>query len=195
MLIGSKKLLPMRLVAKKLPTEIAKDRIKKAKEDRNSKANHSKTYYELLKWEIYLTNVDAQTLSVNDVAKLYGLRWYIEILFKSWKSYACFKTILEKERMTYSRTVISIYLMLIRFVYFMLDIYHYIQHKVAKVTHRLISILKFLNVCRSLSDKIMNINLLRDLDPLIDHFARHATYEKRKDRLNMHEKYLYFNEL
>ena len=46
-LLGSKKRLPMRLVARKLPKQVADERIKKAKKDRHSKARHSKAYYEL----------------------------------------------------------------------------------------------------------------------------------------------------
>ncbi len=193
--LGSKQRLPMRLVAKKLPKQIADDRVEEAKNDRHSKANHSEEYYKLLHWEIYLTNVGPQTLSAEEVAKTYGLRWYIETMFKAWKSYANFKTILEKEKMAYPRTLISIYLMLIRFVYNMLDIYHYVQYRVSQHTDRFVSIFKFSSICRNLSQKILNIRCLRELDPLIPHFVQHGTYEKRRKRSNMHEKHLYVKEL
>jgi len=193
--LGSKKRIPLRLVAKKLPKKIAKQRIESAKKDRHANTNHSATYFELLKWEIFLTNIDTQTINADDIAKLYALRWYIEILFKSWKSYANFKTILEKQRMSLHRTLISIYSMLIRFVYFMLDIYQYIKQKVKQKTEQEISILKFIHLCRNLSSQLLNIYCLEELDPWIEHFAKYATYEKRKDRLNMQQKYLYFKEL
>ena len=193
--LGSKKRLPLRLVAKKLPEAIALQRIEEAKNDRHTKSNHSEEYYQLLHWEIYLTNVTASILSIEEIAKIYGLRWYIEILFKAWKSYANFKSILDKEKMTYERTVISIYLMLIRFVYYMLDIYHYIKLKVSDETNKIISILKFFSLCRNLSDKIINIRQLKDLDPLIPQFISHGTYEKRRKRKNMQQKHLYVNEL
>ena len=48
--VGSKARLPLRLVAKKLPKEIAEKRVEEAKNDRHSKANHSKEYYQLLHW-------------------------------------------------------------------------------------------------------------------------------------------------
>lgn len=193
--VGSKKRIPMRLVAHKLPPQIASKRIEEAKNDRHSKASHSEQYYRLLHWDIYLTNVESTILDAQQVAKIYGLRWYIEILFKAWKSYANFKTILSKEKMTYPRTLISIYLMLIRFVYTMLDIYHYIKQKVEQTSDRIISIFKFTNLCRQLSGKILDIYCLSALDPLISLFRQHATYEKRRKRTNMMQKYLYFKEL
>ena len=194
-LLGKKKQLPMRLVAKKLPKSIADKRISEAKKDRHSKTKHSKEYYKLLQWEIYLTNVEVDTLSIDEVAKLYGLRWYIEIFFKAWKSFAAFKTILSKQQMTKERTLISIYLMLIRFVYYMLDFYQYIQLRITSNSNKQISILKFFKTCAILSKHLYSIKHFSQIDQLIPYFDKYATYENRKDRDNMQLKYLYFNEL
>lgn len=40
----------------------------------------------LCDWTILLTNLD-QTWTAEDIALLYGIRWQIELVFKSWKSY------------------------------------------------------------------------------------------------------------
>jgi len=194
-LVGSKMKLSMRLVALKLPEDIAKERVRKAKADRHSNTNHSAMYYELLKWDIFLTNVPAEMLSPKQVIKLYALRWYIEILFKAWKSFAGFSTLLSKQNMSTPRTLVSIYLMLTRFVYYMADIYQYIKQKVAQKTDQFISILKFLDVCRKLADRILHIQSLEEIDYLIPQFVLFATYDKRKDRINMQQKHLYFKEL
>lgn len=194
-LLGKKAQLPMRLVANKLPKKEAEKRVNAAKAKQHSNNNHSEEYYELLQWDIFLTNVEQNVLTPKQIAKLYALRWYIEILFKAWKSHANFKTILGKKQMCYHRTIISIYLLLIRFVYCSLDIYHYIQEKVREQTECFISIMKFHDVCTNLSSVILSIKSLNDLDSLIPHFAKHATYEKRNKRLNMRQKYLYFKEL
>jgi hypothetical protein len=193
--IGSKKRVKMRLVAKKLPKTQARARIEAAKKNRHSKSNHSEDYYKLLKWEIYLTNVECEKLNIEQIAKLYGLRWYIEILFKSWKSYANFKKMLGKEKMNYTRIMITIYLLLIQFVYFMLDIFNYISKRVAEKTDRLISILKFMDVVGDLFDYIIRIEKLSDLDNLIPQFVSHATYERRNKRKNMMQKCLFFKDL
>ncbi len=194
-LLGRKQQLPMRLVATKLPKAVVEKRIKSAKAKQTSSSNHSEEYYELLGWDIFLTNVDNVTLNPKQIGQLYGLRWYIEILFKAWKSHANFTTMLGQKKMCYHRTIISIYLLLIRFVYCSLDIYHYIQEKVKEQTDSFISIMKFHDVCKSLSAIILSISSLSDLDYLIPYFVKHATYEKRNQRLNMRQKYLYFKEL
>ena len=41
----------------------------------------------MLGWAIYITNVPATRLSAKAVAQVYGLRWRIETIFKTWKSY------------------------------------------------------------------------------------------------------------
>jgi hypothetical protein len=85
-LCGSNKNLKVRLVAIKLSVQQANDRIRKAKHDRDKRLNHSKTYYKLLEYVIFITNVKDDKWTVEQVAKAYRSRWNIEILFKSWKS-------------------------------------------------------------------------------------------------------------
>jgi hypothetical protein len=200
--VGSKKRLKMRLVANKLPKKKAQKRIEEAKKNRHSKSNHSDEYYELLKWEFFLTNIAKNQLAAEKIVKLYGLRClprnlggFIEILFKSWKSYCNFKKMLGKEKMNYTRLMITINLLLIYFVYFILDIFRYIAQKVAKSTGKLISILKFMDVLNDLFDFIIRIEQIEELDILIPQFSKHATYEKRNKRKNMMQKCLDFTDL
>lgn len=194
--LGAKKRLPFRLIARKLPKAKAQERIRKARKERHSRANHNEQYYQLLEYEIFLTNVPKAYLTAKQVAQLYALRWYIEILFKSWKSYANFRQILEQNRMSYHRTLVTIFLLLIQFVYFTQDIYQYIQRKVSQATRdRSISMLKYMDLINSLCSSLIHVQELEQLDRWIPQFIRHATYEKRSDRQNMKEKYLYFKEL
>ena len=190
--LGAKKRLPFRLIARKLPKATAQERIRKARTERHSRANHDEQYYQLLEYEIFLTNVPKSWLTAKQVAQLYALRWYIEILFKSWKSYANFKQMLEQKRMSYHRTLITIYLLLIQFVYFTQNIYRYIKAKVSQATNRSISMLKYMDLINSLCSQLLGIQTWQQLDPWLAQFIRHATYEKRTKRKNMKEKYLYF---
>ncbi|MCP4267626.1 MAG: IS4 family transposase [Candidatus Brocadiaceae bacterium] len=194
-LLGSTTRIPMRLVVRKLPKEKARKRIDSARKDRHSKANHSAAYYELLKYEIYLTNISEDILSAKQIAQLYGLRWHIEILFKSWKSYANFKDVFDKERMSYHRTMFTIYALLIEFVFLLTNIYQYVKKEIKRLTTRHLSILKFMDVVNDTFYKIILIEKIADLECLIPQFAKHATYEKRTKRKNTMEKYLHFNEL
>ena len=86
-LLGSSQRLPLRLLAFPLPQQIADARRRKARSNRDRRINHSKEYYALLSWAIFLTNADSSLLPSSRAADLYRLRWRIEILFKSWKSH------------------------------------------------------------------------------------------------------------
>lgn len=196
-LLGKSKKIPLRLVARKLSKKRKKERIQEAKNKKkaNGRRNYSKEYYELLGYEFFLTNIENDYFDIELISKLYGLRWYIEILFKSWKSYANFKSIFEKNKMTYYRALISIYLVLISFVLIKNNIYRYIKKKVNQQYGKQISILKFMDVVNDLFLQIINIKALSNLDKWIPIFANNADYEKRKNRKNMKEKYQYVNEL
>lgn len=194
-LVGRKEKLEMRLVAQKLPKAKAVKKIKEAKKDRHSKSNHSQEYYELLKYEIYLTNVEKEILTVKEIAKLYGLRWHIEILFKSWKSYANFKSMFQKEKINKHRVLFMIYAMLIQFTYLMLKIYPYIKNSVSKITDRPISILLFIEEMNDSIDRIMKLKNTEELIKNIKMYAKNITYQKHPKRLNTVDKYLYVKNL
>lgn len=55
--MGSKEKISCRLVAIALPEKVVAERRRKAKADRNKKANHSDQYFELLGYSIYITNI------------------------------------------------------------------------------------------------------------------------------------------
>ncbi len=86
MLCGKDKKLKVRLVAIKLSHEQAAQRKRKAKQDRDRRLNHSKGYYELLGYIIFITTVTEQIWNEQQVAAAYRVRWNIEIQFKSWKA-------------------------------------------------------------------------------------------------------------
>ena len=194
-LVGAKKKLPMRLVARKLPKNKIKKRIKAAKNNRHSRVNHSEEYYELLKYEIYLTNIPSQWLNGKNIAKLYGLRWHIEILFKSWKSYANFKTLFEKGKMNLARTKFTIYAVLIELVYLKNVVFNFFQNHKEFGKETFLSCLKFMDVVNDLFETIISIQSLNQLSALIPIFKAKATYKKHTKRKNTVEKYLYVNEL
>lgn len=87
-LVGNKKRIKMRLIILPFPPAQAQERRRKAKMDRDKRLNHSKEYYELLGYAMFITNISQSKCSAKEIQKLYGLRWQIEIIFKSWKS--CF---------------------------------------------------------------------------------------------------------
>lgn len=77
--------LPVRVVAIRLPSQVANERRRKARADRDKRISHDDAYYELLGWTILVTNLPQRSVAEIDLAELYGLRWRIENIFKAWK--------------------------------------------------------------------------------------------------------------
>jgi hypothetical protein len=87
-LLGEKERLPCRLIAVRVPPEVAARRRQQArKKARNHGREASKEYLELLGWTIFVTNCPAELLTWKEVVVLYRARWQIELLFKLWKSH------------------------------------------------------------------------------------------------------------
>ncbi len=84
--LGEQK-LPVRLVAVRLPTQVAAERRRKARQNRDRRSAPSAQRLALLGWAIFITNVPTAVLSAQAVARVYGWRWRIETVFKAWKSY------------------------------------------------------------------------------------------------------------
>jgi hypothetical protein len=86
-LLGRHERFPVRLLAFPLPPGAANERRRKARADRDKRLSHSEDYLHLLGWNIFLTNASKDRLPLATAAKLYRLRWRVEILFKAWKSH------------------------------------------------------------------------------------------------------------
>jgi hypothetical protein len=86
-LLGQREKLPLRLLAFALPPKIAEERRRKARANRDKRLSHSEHYLHLLGWNIFVTNASQDQLPLAIAAKLYRLRWRVEILFKAWKSH------------------------------------------------------------------------------------------------------------
>ena len=84
--LGAKKVL-VRLVAIRLPPEVAAQRRRQARQNRDRRSAPSAERLALLGWALFITNVPASTWSAQTVAEVYGLRWRIETIFKAWKSH------------------------------------------------------------------------------------------------------------
>lgn len=85
--MGQQEKLPVRLIARRAPAHVAAERRRKARAHLKNRCQLSKEYLALQDWTIYLTNVPEKILPAEDVAALYGQRWQIEMVFKSWKSH------------------------------------------------------------------------------------------------------------
>lgn len=86
--IGAEARLRCRLIAWRVPEEIANRRRQKLIEKTRSKTGRSPTAESLAAcdWELLVTNLPEDQLSVKEAIVLYRSRWQIELLFKRWKS-------------------------------------------------------------------------------------------------------------
>ncbi len=79
---------PARLIAVRVPPEVANERRRRLKADAKRRGQTlSKMRLAAADWTLYLTNVPMEMLTVQEVLVLGRARWQIELLFKRWKSY------------------------------------------------------------------------------------------------------------
>src|SRR5262249_37107874 len=84
---GQKDCLPCRLLAKRVPPEVAAKRRQRLREKAIRKGRRvSQERWELAAWTVYITNVPAAMLSLKEALVLGRCRWQIELLFKLWKN-------------------------------------------------------------------------------------------------------------
>jgi len=178
--IGTKKQLKCRMVAIELPAEQAAKRVRKAKADRNAKANHSKSYYALLKYSIYITNVDGQTWSALQVAQAYRCRWFIEIMFKSWKTGLGLDFNIAERYADKLRVEYYLYARLLQVVLLVMPTFRAVT-LMARSKGRTISIVK---LSQYIQEEIRGFVSPFDLPMLLEKAAYHCVYERRKDRAN-----------
>jgi Transposase DDE domain len=85
--VGSSQHLPCRLLARRVPPEVAQQRRRRLKERARKKgATLSPTTLALADWTLFLTNVPSQLLSLSEAFAVARCRWQIELVFKLWKS-------------------------------------------------------------------------------------------------------------
>jgi DDE family transposase len=87
-LLGVSQRLRCRLIALRVPEEVANRRRQQAWEKAKKKGRTpSQEYLELLGWSLFVTNCTVEELTWKAVVVLYRARWQIELLFKLWKSH------------------------------------------------------------------------------------------------------------
>ena len=172
--------LPVRLVMIKLPDNIANEKVRKAKCDRNIKTNHSLEYYEWCRYNAYITNVPPAIWTAIQIPEVYKVRWQIEIIFKSWKSGMKMEQMLKGvENVHKVRVCISMMLLFITF--FMAKIYMPYKNEVKKQYDKNVSLIKLSTFVMNNLYALMTTNECFVLELV----AKHCIFEKRNKRINM----------
>jgi hypothetical protein len=182
---GEAEKIPVRLIAMPVDDSITEKRRRNAKKNRDRRINPSKEHLFLLGWNIFITNVEKEKLSDNEIALLYLIRWRIEIIYKSWKSHLRITNIPIGSNK--SRVEAFIYCILIFVLLFQVYFYECYLGK-QKLNPQSISLLKLMlfiidniNIIIYSFSKGNSIVSNRSLKTQI---LYHCTYEKRTDRLN-----------
>lgn len=86
--VGGKQQLVCRLLARRVPQEVADQRRQRIRESyRKQGRQPSEKMLQLAEWTLVLTNVPVTLLSLQEALLLLRVRWQIELLFKLWKKY------------------------------------------------------------------------------------------------------------
>lgn len=173
--------LKVRLVMVPLPATQAAQRKRKARKDRDRRLNHCKEYYQWLNYACFITNVDQQVWTTNQVAQAYRVRWQIEMIFKCWKSGFNLQSILQHQYRNEHRIITAILLMLVFICLFMQKVYLQFSSAIKKIYGKAVSLFKLSTYVAANQYFLFNASR----NKLLEQIARHCCYEKRSDRLNM----------
>ena len=180
----SSKHTPMRLVILPLPPNLAEEKRRRAHHDRDKRLNHSKEYYQLLGYSILLTNISQSECNAEEISKLYGLRWQIEIVFKSWKTCFLLEGLVPAKCTNTNRIYCMIYLCLIFILIF--HSFWINQNQIYSVKDANMSMIK---LARFFSDNFTQIITGNNIIKIKILMHRKCQYDKRNDRINLMQKF------
>jgi hypothetical protein len=167
-----------------MPTEQANLKRYRAKKDRDQRLHHSKEYYQMLDYSLFITTENEQVFTAKQIAQLYGWRWRIETIFKCWKSHFHLQTLIPQDRsITKARVLTIIYMVLIFIVIFQVYIYQCVMQQADQQSCS-ISLSKF---CKYIAN-FVHFFFEETLNSLIPEILYHCRYDKRNDRKNFVQK-------
>ncbi len=185
-LLGAQVRLPVRLVAIRVPQQVYEQRLRKAKKNRDSRLNYTDEYRQLLRWNLFVTNVPAEVWTWQHIQHAYACRWRIETVFKCWKTNLDLERLFAgKQSMTPARVMITFYLYLVWVSVFFTSFYQFFFHRVYERKGRFVSLQKFASFFKA---RFMDLFLADDLDKFTEIVAYYCVYDRRRSRCNFMEK-------
>lgn len=92
--VGAVRGFTTRLVAVRVPEKVAAERRRKLHDEaRRIRKPASKLKLALTKWMLFVTNIPKETAGPEELRKLYGLRWHVELVFKALKGSGCLRAL------------------------------------------------------------------------------------------------------
>lgn len=176
-LAGKGKKYRLRLIAFATPEEVANIRRMKAKKESKGK-NPSTELLKLMSWNIFVITMTDKTIAPSFIAQIYGLRWRIENIFKTWKSNFNFDHIHNVSKNQLS-VLLRARLVIITMSYHVL--YRPLSRLVNDHSSKTLSLMKLTRYISRNSDvleRLINAEqvLMKDFNALV----RYCTYDSRK---------------
>ncbi|MDO1451639.1 IS4 family transposase [Rhodocytophaga aerolata] len=123
----------IKMIVEKVPIAVYEQRIRKIRAKYESKARQpSKEQLLWNKYNIFVTNIPAELLSIEQVKKIYRLRWQIEILFKTWKSIFHINLVKPMQLYRFQCVLLSSLLIILLFMPLLHFFKHYLWQKTGK---------------------------------------------------------------
>ncbi len=171
----------VRLIAVPVREEIANIRRMKAKKQTRGH-KPSEKMLSLMSWTIFITNLPVVKYDFDIICTLYGLRWRIEIIFKTWKSNMAFSIIHNVSCHQLHALIIA---RLITIVITMHCIYRKCEELVYIFSKKRLSLSKLMRYIRAKKERLQHIiiQIEKDIDRVVQTLTCYCTYDKRK-RLN-----------
>jgi hypothetical protein len=178
----------VRLVATPVCEEVANQRRMKAKKE-NKGHNPSNEILALMAWTIYLTTIPKEQADFTKIHEIYGLRWRIETIFKSWKSNMQFDKVHNVSEKQLRIILTARFIMIVVFMHY---IYNPWLYRIRKIYKREISMFKLTKYLVKNPEKFIELVTKNDnivilnKDKIDDVLIKYCTYDKRK-RLNFNQ--------
>lgn len=85
--LGTKARLSCRLIALRVPADVAEKRLKRLRKKARKKGRKlSERQRILCQWTVLITDLPVETFTIEEICVLYRVRWQVELLYKAWKS-------------------------------------------------------------------------------------------------------------
>ena len=173
---GPQQTVLLRLIAVPAPEETANLRRMKAKKGMKGHTP-SQELLQLMSWTIFLTTITDSSMTFKEFLTLYGLRWRIENIFKTWKSYFHFAKLHNVSEIQL-RVLLHARLIMITLAYERLFLP--LLGPIYSATGKLLSLFKFMRyITQNLSLLPGFLNSPGSHPKLCRALLRYCTYEKR----------------
>ena len=175
-LAGEGKQLRLRLIAVPVPEDVANLRRMKAKKEVHGHAP-SAEILALMSWSIFVTTIEDSSLTPVIIMKLYGLRWRIENIFKTWKSFFSF-TKVHPVSETHLRLLLTarLIMIVICFQYAFVPLSEAIRRR----TNKELSLMKFMRYVEQNTEQLPRLLAKNRWGKrVLDAVARFCAYDQR----------------